>query len=210
MPSVLKSASLQITRSCWQGIDAQITQIKSPKSKPALSGGEASKGSKRLTSPTPNAAQGAHGSYKINQKPGYIHNLCDPPVFAPSTTSMFILLLRLTDVEIFSIYANIYSFEHFSLCQNTQIFFLIDISTLALIDADWCQLMMIDADWCYLVAKFISIASGSIWWSNFHLMQMAPSGGQICIQFKWYHVVAKFSPVTESIPGSVVPLAMFI
>ena len=114
MPSVLKSASLQITRSCWQGIDAQITQIKA-----SFEQGEASKGSKRLTSPTPNVGQGAHGSYKINQKPGYIHNLCDPPVFAPSTTSMFILLLRLTDVEIFSIYANIYSFEHFSLCQNT-------------------------------------------------------------------------------------------
>ena len=88
MPSVLKSASLQITRSCWQGIDAQITQIKA-----SFEQGEASKGSKRLTSPTPNVGQGAHGSYKINQKPGYIHNLCDPPVFAPSTTSMFILLL---------------------------------------------------------------------------------------------------------------------
>ena len=36
-------------------------------------------------------------------------------------------------------------------------------------------------------------------------MQVAPSGGQICNLCKWCHVVL----VTESISGSVVPLAMF-
>ena len=28
-------------------------------------------------------------------------------------------------------------------------------------------------------------ASGAIWWSNLQLMQVAPSGGQICILCKW-------------------------
>ena len=53
-------------------------------------------------------------------------------------------------------------------------------------------------------------------------MQVAPSGGQICNLCKWRHLVAKFATnvsgamllpsliqVTESISGSVVPLAMF-
>ena len=53
-------------------------------------------------------------------------------------------------------------------------------------------------------------------------MQVAPSGGQICNSCKWRHLVAKFGTnasvdmlllnliqVTESISGSVVPLAMF-
>ena len=54
-------------------------------------------------------------------------------------------------------------------------------------------------------------------------MQEAPSGGQICNKCKWRHLVAKIATnvsvamllpsliqVTESISGSVVPLAMFI
>ena len=45
--------------------------------------------------------------------------------------------------------------------------------------------------WRYLVAKFVANASGAIWWPNLQLMQLAPSGGQIC---KWCHVVAKFNP----------------
>ena len=61
------------------------------------------------------------------------------------------------------------------------------------------------------------------WWPNLQLMQVAPSGGQICNLCKWRHLVAKFgtnasgvmlllnlNQVTESISGSVVPLAMFI
>ena len=53
-------------------------------------------------------------------------------------------------------------------------------------------------------------------------MQVAPSGGQICNLCKWRHLVAKFATnvsgamllpsliqITESISGSVVPLAMF-
>ena len=76
---------------------------------------------------------------------------------------------------------------------------------------------------CHLLAKFSTNASGAIWWSNLQLMQVAPSGGQICNYYKWRHLVAKFATnaggamlllnliqVTESISGSVVPLAMFI
>ena len=40
------------------------------------------------------------------------------------------------------------------------------------------------------MAKFATYASGAIWWPNLQLMQVAPSGGQIC---KWRHVVAKFA-----------------
>ena len=35
-------------------------------------------------------------------------------------------------------------------------------------------------------------ASGAIWWPNLQLMQVAPSGGQICNLCKWRHLVAKF------------------
>ena len=51
---------------------------------------------------------------------------------------------------------------------------------------------------CHLVAKYATNTSGTIWWSNLQLLQVAPS-------------VAMFSLaiVTESISGSVVPLAMF-
>ena len=34
--------------------------------------------------------------------------------------------------------------------------------------------------WRHLVAKFATNASGAIWWPNLQLMQVAPSGGQIC------------------------------
>ena len=43
------------------------------------------------------------------------------------------------------------------------------------------------------VAKFATNASGAIWWPNLELMQAAPSGGQICNQCKWRHLVAKFA-----------------
>ena len=40
-----------------------------------------SKGTNNLTSPTPNVGQGAHGSWQNQpEPPGYIHNLCDPPL----------------------------------------------------------------------------------------------------------------------------------
>ena len=34
--------------------------------------------------------------------------------------------------------------------------------------------------WRHLVAKFATKVSGAIWWPNLELMQVAPSGGQIC------------------------------
>ena len=34
--------------------------------------------------------------------------------------------------------------------------------------------------WRHLVAKFEAYASGAIWWPILQLMQVAPSGGQIC------------------------------
>ena len=34
--------------------------------------------------------------------------------------------------------------------------------------------------WRHLVAKFTIIVSGAIWWLYLQLMQVAPSGGQIC------------------------------
>ena len=48
--------------------------------------------------------------------------------------------------------------------------------------------------WRHLVAKFEVYASGAIWWSNLQLMQVAPSGGQICDKWKWCYIVAKFNP----------------
>ena len=72
------------------------------------------------------------------------------------------------------------------------------------------------------MAKFATNVSGAIWWPYLQLMQEAPSGGQICNKCKWRHLVAKIATnvsvamllpsliqVTESISGSVVPLAMF-
>ena len=73
-----------------------------------------------------------------------------------------------------------------------------------------------------MVTKYPTNASGANWWPNLQLMQVAPSGGQICNLCKWCHMVAKFATnvsgamllpslihVTESISESVVPLAMF-
>ena len=37
----------------------------------------------------------------------------------------------------------------------------------------------------------VSTLEDSSWWSQ--LMQVVPSGGQICIQCKWRHLVAKFA-----------------
>ena len=34
--------------------------------------------------------------------------------------------------------------------------------------------------WRHLVAKFATKVSGAIWWPNLQLMQVVPSGGQIC------------------------------
>ena len=34
--------------------------------------------------------------------------------------------------------------------------------------------------WRHLVAIFATNASSAIWWANFQLMQVAPSGGHIC------------------------------
>ena len=36
-------------------------------------------------------------------------------------------------------------------------------------------------------------ASGAIWWPNLQSMQVVPSGGYICNQCKWCHLVAKFA-----------------
>ena len=83
---------------------------------------------------------------------------------------------------------------------------------------------------CYLdlVAQFATDASRALWPPNFLLtngrwMQVVPSGGQPCNECKRSLLMAKFAinasgamrlpnsiQVTESIPGSVVHLAMFI
>ena len=39
----------------------------------------------------------------------------------------------------------------------------------------------------------VTISSGAIWWPNLQLMQVAPSGGQICNLCKWRHLVANFA-----------------
>ena len=53
-------------------------------------------------------------------------------------------------------------------------------------DVDLCK-------WRHLVAKFATHASGPIWWPNLLLMQVAPSGGQICNYCKWRHLMAIFA-----------------
>ena len=60
-----------------------------------------------------------------------------------------------------------------------------------------------------LVANFANNASGAIWWPNFQLMQVAPSGGQICNLCSRAMLLPNLVQVTESFSGSVVPLAMF-
>ena len=44
------------------------------------------------------------------------------------------------------------------------------------------------------MAKFVTHASGAIWWPNLQLMQVAPSGGHICDSCKWCHLVAELNP----------------
>ena len=45
-----------------------------------------------------------------------------------------------------------------------------------------------------MVAQFATDASGGAsWWSNSQIMQVAPSGGQICNLCKWRHLEAKFA-----------------
>ena len=48
--------------------------------------------------------------------------------------------------------------------------------------------------WHYLVAKFptMQIASGTTWWQNFQLKEVALPGGQISNLGKWSQLVAKF------------------
>ena len=58
-----------------------------------------------------------------------------------------------------------------------------------------------------MVAKFAIIASGAIWWPNLQLMEVAPSGGKSGAM--WLPNLVQVQ-VTESIYGSVVPLAMFL
>ena len=72
------------------------------------------------------------------------------------------------------------------------------------------------------MVKFVAYASCAIWRTNLQLMQVAPSGGQICNLCKWPHLVDKFAhnasgaillldlfKVMESISGFIVPLEMF-
>ena len=67
----------------------------------------------------------------------------------------------------------------------------------------WCHLVanfVTICKWCHLMANFAINAIGAIWWSNLESickwcirwqnwqpMQVAPSGGQICNQFKKFH-----------------------
>ena len=46
--------------------------------------------------------------------------------------------------------------------------------------------------WLNLESKFVTNASFAILWSNWELMQVVPSGGQIWNLCKWHHLVAKF------------------
>ena len=50
------------------------------------------------------------------------------------------------------------------------------------------QVSGIQSKLCHLVAKY---ASGAIWWSNVQLMLVVT--GQVCNEFKWHHLVAKFA-----------------
>ena len=84
--------------------------------------------------------------------------------------------------------------------------------------------------WLKLVSKFVTNAGGAIWWPNLELMQVVAKFGTNASGAIWWsnlqlmQVVAKFGTnasgtiwwpninliqVTESISGSVVPLAMF-
>ena len=43
------------------------------------------------------------------------------------------------------------------------------------------------------MVKIATNASGANLWPNLQLMEVAPSGGQICSLCKWRHLVAKFA-----------------
>ena len=55
----------------------------------------------------------------------------------------------------------------------------------------------------------VIVSSGAIWWPNLQLMQVAPSGGQICNYANGAMMLPNLVQVTESLSGSVVLLAMF-
>ena len=59
------------------------------------------------------------------------------------------------------------------------------------------------------MGKFASNASGTIWWANLQLMQVAPSGTKFATNACGAMLLLNLIQVTESISGSVVPLAMF-
>ena len=82
--------------------------------------------------------------------------------------------------------------------------------------------------WCQVMVKFRTLyrqcgnasdSSGTIWWPNLELMQVVPSGGQICNLCNDLLILAKIISnyfQSENLfkletlyPGSVVPLAMF-
>ena len=44
-----------------------------------------------------------------------------------------------------------------------------------------------------LVAQFAADASSATWWPNLQPVQVLPTGGQICNQCLWCHLVAKFA-----------------
>ena len=51
-----------------------------------------------------------------------------------------------------------------------------DLTDVTLAD-EYTNTILTDND---LVGKFVTNASGAIWWPNLKLMQVAPSGGQLC------------------------------
>jgi len=60
--------------------------------------------------------------------------------------------------------------------------------------------------WRHLVAKFATNTSGAIWWSNLQLKQVVVKYATNAIGAM---LLLKLIQVTESISGSVVPLATF-
>ena len=58
-----------------------------------------------------------------------------------------------------------------------------DLTDLTLADEDTKSMLTDNANRAIqanVVAKFATYASGAIWWPYLQLMQVAPSGGQIC------------------------------
>ena len=58
----------------------------------------------------------------------------------------------------------------------------------------WYQAIVVKSEYANLkeIQIWFQDANSVIWWPNMQPMQMAPSGGQICNQCKWCHLVAKF------------------